>query len=213
SSDLFKQGFIDQGQTVQEAEEQADRTEFTIAFNGERLSLLQYLRKQGVLDLLHGTYSEGRSLQVQTYRAIQNVEDKVSALKATIEARPNGCQEWERLKWDLITSGDYFNGRVKSLLDDPSLCAEERRQLESLSPTNIERVTSGLWQNHRAICQISQKIENLSKIETLEIALKAARKELDMRVASKTIAQDNWIRVRNRLAGSARAPKPGGGVA
>lgn len=208
----FKQGVINRGQTVLEAEQQADRTEFTIAFDGERVSLLQYLRKQGVLDLSYGTYPEGRSLQAQTYRAIQNVEDKVRALKTTIEARPNGCQAWERLKWDLRTSGDYFNGRVQSLLDNPSLCAEERRQLENVSPTNIERVTSDLWRNHRAIHQISQKIDNLSRIEALEIALKAARKELDMREASKAIAEDNWIRARNRFAGAAHTLNPGNGV-
>src|SRR5690606_18098942 len=67
--------------------------------------------------------------------------------------------------------------------------------------------------NHRAIHQISQKIENLSRIEALETALKAARKELDIRVASKTIAEDNWIRVRNRLAGASQTLNCGDGVA
>lgn len=167
--------------------------------------LLQSLRARGLLGAL--SFESWASMLQDTPTPMAK---RLGAIHETYDATRGDSAKLNSMERDLIQEAKRFEQSVQVLLGSSSLSSKERWGLQQLSRSSIDHLLSGLWQDHRAIHQLSQKYENLLKIESLELDLKAARKELEMRRTSKASIDENWDSASRKLAAAMQALKPDG---
>ncbi|OZI59253.1 hypothetical protein [Bordetella genomosp. 4] len=172
-------------------------------------TLLQSLRDQGLLAKLSLESLQRPPRNTPMHEVLGTMKERIG----TVEEAYVDTSEAAKKRADLVRSvtdaSSRFGASVKGLLEDgKGLSASERGQLQKLFPSEVNGLLAELWYCQRAIHQLSYKIEKLSNIEALELDLKAVRKELQMREASKTIAKEHRQNANVHLAAAMRKLKP-----
>jgi hypothetical protein len=167
--------------------------------------LLQLLRAEGLLGSL--SLESQKSLPEDT---VKSIVDRLHAVHNAYVVSQDAGTIRDGMERRLKQKSKDFEQSVKALLDSPSVSSQERLVLQKLSKSGIERVLSELWQNHRAIHQLSQKYHNLLSIESLVGNLKAARKELEMRKATRALFSERLRGPSEKMAAAMQALRPDG---
>ncbi|CAM4294682.1 hypothetical protein [Bordetella muralis] len=171
--------------------------------------VLQSLRAQGLLGGLSLEPLQSQPADTPMRRALGTMRERIGTVEEAYVATDKARVKRTDLESRVRQEAHRFRHSVKGLLEDgKGLSASEREQLEKLSLPKVNGLLAGLWNNQRIIHQLSHKIEKLSNIETLELDLKAVRKELQMREVSKTIANEYWQSANDRLAAAMRKLRP-----
>ncbi|CAM4259041.1 hypothetical protein BOTU111921_19460 [Bordetella tumbae] len=171
--------------------------------------VLQSLRAQGLLGGLSLESLQRSPPDTSMRKVFETMRERIEIVQDAYVASSKARAKRTDLENYIRQDAHRFRHSVNGLLEDgKTLSASERGQLEKLSASEINGLLADLWKNQSAIHQLSQKIEKLSNIESLELDLKAVRKELEMRQVSRTIANEVWQSSNDKLAAAMRKLKP-----
>src|SRR5690606_24059419 len=113
------------------ASETTDEPEFKMPLNGQRLSLPDYLRAQGVFAPLSEIQGQGKLSEAQSRSMTEILTAKVNAWKAMCSSKHVDRREWETVPTDIQDKLRGVTRSVNTLLEGKGLCADERRRLQA----------------------------------------------------------------------------------